>query len=465
MNEKLGRLALWMLVRALPHVPDRLVNAYLVRKTRDIAAPSAGEFLGKLFTELKHQLHRINPLCARRLLENLATPSLLAGETRRKVQAEIGTHPDVMVLSPTMRCNLACTGCYSAHYDRHDDLSTRDLDNIVDQARGIGIHFVVVSGGEPYLRDDLLGAFERHPDVLFMTYTNGIIISDRKLAPKLARLGNVIPCVSIEGFEKETEERRGRGVWQKILSTMSALKDEGVIFGFSGTPTRYNSDLLVSDELVDFYVERGCMIGWLFSYMPVGRNPDVDLMPTPEQRLRRLRRVRELRRTKPIIVADFWCDGQMTDGCLSSGKVYFHVNAQGGIEPCVFNQFSVHNIKQTPLRVALASPYFGYLRQRLGEIHNKYRPCPVTDRPQILRDACRLYQPRPSQAGGDHVISDLAPAIDAYAWQLKRVMDPEWQHDVPNGAVDDDRAHLGASPRMCPDREYAVEHPGQTWKF
>jgi hypothetical protein len=296
--------------------------------------------------------------------------------------------------------------------------------------------------------------------MIFMTYTNGTLIAERELAPRLAKLGNVIPCISVEGFEKETTARRGVGVWNRILTAMAALKQAGVIFGFSGTPTSLNNELIVSDEFIDFYVERGCMVGWYFSYMPVGRDPDLSLMPTPEQRLHRLRRIREIRASKSIVAADFWCDGPLVGGCLSAGRRYFHVNAQGGVEPCVFHQFHVHNIKDVSLKTALSSDYFKYVRQRNREVKNIYRPCPIIDRPQILRDALEKFHPTPSQEGAEKIKSILADGLDEYAVNLKKVMDPVWQEEFPDTpeTVDDSR-HVGEHGRSllnggCPFSVY-----------
>ena len=70
--------------------------------------------------------------------------------------------------------------------------------------------------------------------------------------------------------------------------------------------------MLVSDEFVSFMVKKGASIGWYFNYMPVGRQPDTDLMTSPEQRAYRLKRMGELRKTQDITVADFWNDGLLT---------------------------------------------------------------------------------------------------------------------------------------------------------
>jgi MoaA/NifB/PqqE/SkfB family radical SAM enzyme len=445
----LVHLSLSAAVKGLGLIPDGALRRRIERSKKDLNEPSSGDFLFKLFSEVKRRRRELSPNCLSRLVHNLVGDQILLGTPyRKRNKKELTDYPHMMVISPTMRCNLKCVGCYSAYYNRKDALSTADLDRVYGEAKDLGIRFVVVSGGEPFIREDFLELCERHSDMIFMTYTNGTLIAERQLAPRLAKLGNVIPCISVEGFEKETTLRRGVGVWSRILATMAALKEAGVIFGFSGTPTRLNNDLIVSDEFIDFYVERGCMIGWYFSYMPVGRDPDLSLMPTPEQRLHRMQRIREIRANKPIVAADFWCDGPLVGGCLSAGRRYFHVNAQGGVEPCVFHQFHVHNIKDVSLKTALSSDYFKYVRQRNREVKNIYRPCPIIDRPQILRDALDKFHPMPSQEGAYKIKNVLADGLDEYAVNLKRVMDPVWQSEFPDAPETvDDSQHVGEHGR------------------
>lgn len=447
---RLVHVGLDLVLKTLGWIPEAMIRRRIERSKVDLNEPLSGDFLYKLFTELKRRQPELHPRCVSRLVHNLVGDQILLGTPyRRRNRRELVDYPHLMVLSPTMRCNLHCAGCYSAHYERTDALTTEDLDRVLAQAKELGIRFVVISGGEPFIREDYLELCERHGDMIFMTYTNATLIADRHLAGTLADLGNVIPCISVEGFQAETTARRGPRVWDKILTAMGELKQAGVIFGFSGTPTRLNNDLIVSDEFIDFYTAQGCMIGWYFSYMPVGRNPDLDLMPSPEQRLHRLKRIREIRVSKPIVAADFWCDGPMVGGCLSAGRRYFHVNARGGVEPCVFNQFHVHNVKDVSLATALSSDFFKYIRQRNREVTNVYRPCPIIDRPQILRDALEKFHPTPAQEGAEKIKDGaLARGLDEYAVALKRVMDPLWKQEFPERVEQfDDRQHVGEHGR------------------
>lgn len=421
--------ALKTLTEAVMRIPEPVLLGVMERLLQQgVAMPEGRRFLLKLARELKSQWSRFHPNVRRSFVNNVFGNLLLfSGDKHEAVRKRLGDWPSIMVVSPTMRCNLNCEGCYSANYGREDAISTERFDRLLTECEELGIYFVVVSGGEPYLRRDLLDMFEKHPDIEFLTYTNGTIIHNSKLAPKLAELGNVIPCISVEGFASETDARRGHGVYEKVESVMDDLREAGVMFGFSATPMRTNNDVVVSDEFIDHYISKGCFVGWYFSYMPVGREPNLDFMPTPEQRLYRLRRIREIRRTKPIVAADFWCDGELVGGCLSGGRVYFHVNAAGGVEPCVFHQFSVDSILDKPLIECLDSPYFRHLRQKLATFDNPLRPCPIIDRPEVLREAVRAYGARPSQPGGECLLEGgLAEGLDEYAERLKEVMDPEF---------------------------------------
>lgn len=88
--------------------------------------------------------------------------------------------------------------------------------------------------------------------MFFFVYTNGTL-NDASMAKWLSQLGNVLPCISVEGYEGETDARRGKGTYAKIIAAMDNLRREGVLFGFSATITRQNNELITSDEFIDFY--------------------------------------------------------------------------------------------------------------------------------------------------------------------------------------------------------------------
>ncbi|PIU56874.1 MAG: radical SAM protein, partial [Deltaproteobacteria bacterium CG07_land_8_20_14_0_80_38_7] len=316
----------------------------------------------------------------------------------------------------------------SAEHSKSEDLSFEAFDNLIQQAKDMGIYFIVITGGEPYVYNRIFEIFEKHSDVYFQTYTSAYTLAEMDHVEKIAKLGNVLPCISIEGFEEETEKRRGKGHFKRILKAMAKLKEYGVPFGFSATVTRENNEKLLSDELIDFYSAEGCSVGYFFQYMPIGRSPVFDLVPTPQQRMYRYERVLQLRKEKPILLADFWCDGPLVGGCLAGGRRYLHVNNLGNVEPCVFAQAYDMNIYDNSLLEVLRdSKLFKAIRKRQPYSDNLLRPCMIIDVPECWREAIEESGAKLSHNTADNVAKDLRGKIESFADEYEKLSSPVWE--------------------------------------
>ena len=156
-----------------------------------------------------------------RLLDTVLQ-NIIANDSKR--DQSFGHGPLLLVVSPTSRCNLKCTGCYAAcDTANYAHLDFDVFDRIVTQKKKLwDSHLTVVSGGEPFMwrhkERGLLDLIEKHPTEFFMLYSNGTLITD-DIARRMAELGNVSPAISVEGFEYETDARRGKGVFKKILKS------------------------------------------------------------------------------------------------------------------------------------------------------------------------------------------------------------------------------------------------------
>lgn len=360
---------------------------------------------------------------------------ILAPANRARAEKKYGVHvPWAMLIDPTGRCNLNCKGCWAAEYDRTQDMNFATLDRVIGEAEDLGIHFIVVSGGEPTVRmDELMALAEKHGDSVFHVFTNGTLI-DRKAAQRFAELGNVTFAISLEGFEEETDARRGRGVFARIMRGMDNLREAGVIYGFSATYTRYNTDVLASDRFIDLMIEKGCAYGWLFTYVPVGGDADLEYMATPEQREEMYRQVQKWRAEKPIFVADFWNDGAAVGGCIAGGRCYFHINAAGDVEPCAFVHYSNVNIKDTSLVEALKCPLFKAYQSNQPFNHNHLRPCPIIDNPKMLERVVAESGAHPTQKNGV-TASQLCRPLYGYAEKWGKRADAIWAEGHPESEV------------------------------
>jgi len=338
--------------------------------------------------------------------------------------------PTAILISPSMRCNLRCVGCYAAEYDDEDDLTEEEVESIITQGEEIGSRVFVMLGGEPFVWRPLLNIIERHPQSVFMVFTNATMINDR-VADRIVELGNVCPTISIEGGRESTDARRGEGTYDRIMAAMDRLHERGAMFAFSATATSHNIAEITSEEFADLMVEKGAFYGWYFAYMPVGRNPDLSLMPTPDQRDQLRRGVMHIRKTRPLLVADFWGDGTLTGGCLSGGRKYLHINNKGDVEPCIFAHFATDNIKEKSLIDCLCSDFFKDLRRMQPFGKNLLRPCPIIDHPAVMKKVVERNHAYPTHEGAETLINELQPGLHTYAAGVRDKLNPIWQNEMP----------------------------------
>lgn len=350
-------------------------------------------------------LTHIHPNVKKRLGHNWFINYLLLGVPyREKLSQKNGFHiPQFILVDPTSACNLSCEGCWAGKYSQKNSLSPERINQLFKEAKDLGIYWIVLSGGEPLCYPHLFDLLAKHNDLAFMAYTNGTLINE-KVADKIIEVGNFSPAISLEGWKETTDARRGAGTFEKVIRAMDLLRARGALFGASITVTRHNLMEVTSEDFIDFLIEKGVIYGWLFHYIPIGRNPDVDLMVTPEQRAYLAERIPYIRTHKPILLADFWNDGELTLGCIAGGRHYFHINSRGDVEPCAFVHFAVDNINEKSLVEVIKSPLFEAYQKRQPFNCNHLLPCPIIDNPQALRDIVRESGAHPTHEGAETVL-------------------------------------------------------------
>lgn len=320
------------------------------------------------------------------MFENfIINASVLGCRRQDKVKKEHDCNvPWAILMDPTSACNLHCIGCWAAEYGSKLNMSYETLDDIVRQGTELGVFFYIFSGGEPLVRKrDIIRLCEAHPDCEFLSFTNGTLI-DEAFADEMLRVKNFVPAISVEGFEEETDSRRGDGTYAAVARAMEILKRKKLAFGISCCYTSKNAEIIGSEEYFDDMIAKGAKFAWLFTYMPVGAEAVPELMATAAQREFMYHQIRKFRETKPIFTMDFWNDGEYVKGCIAGGRCYLHINANGDIEPCAFIHYADCNIKDNTLLEALQAPLFMqyHLNQPFNENH--LRPCPLLDNPGRL---------------------------------------------------------------------------------
>lgn len=370
---------------------------------------------------------------------------------RMEYMKKYGYRPPVfMTISPGKACNLRCIGCYAASGgENKEKLPWSVTDEIITQAKELwGMNFFVISGGEPLLyKDDgkgILDLFEKHSDSYFLMYTNGTLIN-KDVAQRMAKLGNVTPSISVEGLREETDYRRGKGVFDKILKAYANLREAGVPFGMSITATRLNINTIMSEEFSDFYFHKqGVIYGWIFQYMPIGRGYTLNLMPTPEERLRLFEWEWDLVRKKDIFLADFWNSATSSDGCIAAARSggYFYIDWNGDVMPCVFVPYTVDNVvdafkNKRNLNDIINSGFFKDIREwqdeyaykRPPQEHGNWmRPCFIRDHHQEFLKIVNKYGAKPADDDAKLALTDKEyhDGLIKYDEKMARLTDNIW---------------------------------------
>ena len=302
-----------------------------------------------------------------------------------------------------------------------------EIDSIINQGKELGVYMYIYTGGEPMVRkNDLLEICRRHPECVFLSFTNGILI-DEVFAKEMLKVKNFVPAISIEGDEDATDSRRGKGTYQKVLRAMNLLKEYKLPFGVSCCYTAYNADSISSEEFIDTLIEFGAKFAWFFHYMPVGNDAVLELLPSPEQREMMYKRIRHYRTTKPLFTIDFQNDGEYVGGCIAAGRNYLHINPNGDVEPCVFIHYSDSNIREKTLLEALKAPLFMAYKEGQPFNENHLRPCPMLENPEKLREIVHKTNAHSTDLQSLETVDHLCDKCKNYACNWKPTADRLWK--------------------------------------
>lgn len=130
---------------------------------------------------------------------------------------------DAAYLHVTDRCNLHCLGCYSYVEKRNSrsDLSTLDFYHILQALKEVGVKKLVISGGEPFLREDLWDILRYGKEECKIQYitviTNGTL--DFKVYEAAIPYMDEVN-ISIDGYNEESCFIRDEGIMPKVIHTI-----------------------------------------------------------------------------------------------------------------------------------------------------------------------------------------------------------------------------------------------------
>jgi MoaA/NifB/PqqE/SkfB family radical SAM enzyme len=338
--------------RAHMHALDASILRMFGTMARSLSSPARARFLMRAY---RHQRR--------------------AARRRRRWERR-GTHvPAFGIISVTRRCNLRCAGCYAGalHGTDGDEMSSEQLRSVLRQARELGISIILLAGGEPLARADLLDATAEFPEIVFPLFTNGTLIEEATVE-RLTEQRHVIPVLSLEGDPFVTDARRGKGVHAQVMAAMDRLSDAQLLFGTSITLTRENFDTVTDEAYVRGLVEADCALFFYISYVPAHGGTE-SLVLTPDQASSIADRVERFRQRFPAWFLAFPGGEEEFGGCLAAGRGFLHISADGRVEPCPFSPFSDVSVAEVPLKEALDSRLLRVIREEGGALEESTGGC------------------------------------------------------------------------------------------
>ena len=293
------------------------------------------------------------------------------GERKRKAYLRRDIQiPPMIIFSVTNACNLDCAGCYAKvlHQSKQQELTPTQFRETIKQASDLGVSVILLAGGEPLMRAGLLETLKEFPSMIFLLFTNGTLL-DETAVQQLKRQRNILPVVSIEGDQQDTDLRRGGGVYERASQVFASLKEAKILFGTSITQTSRNFTLVNDEAYLKEMMDRGVKVFFFINYLPMDPG-SAHLALHPQQVMDHLHILEELRIKYPALFLAFPGGEVELGGCIAGGKGLVHINPQGDVQPCPFSPFSDANLTQVSLLDALRSKRLEIIRssgERLDE--------------------------------------------------------------------------------------------------
>lgn len=292
-----------------------------------------------------------------------------AQNTRLAYEQNCRHIPPFLIASITKSCNLFCKGCYArankacGEHGEHGLLTAARWGELFHEAEQLGVAFILLAGGEPLMRREVLERAAGYKDIIFPVFTNATLIDEVYLS-LFDHHRNLVPVLSIEGSREETDSRRGEGIYDSLTKAMIALRERGIFFGASITVTAGNVQQVTEGAFIQELNHNGCKAVFYVEYVPADSMAAVLAPGDAERSLLEERQMALRQRFEDMLFLSFPGDEKHTGGCLAAGRGFFHINADGGAEPCPFSPYSDVSVKEQTLLEALESPLFTGLREQ-----------------------------------------------------------------------------------------------------
>ncbi|MBM4103666.1 MAG: radical SAM protein [Planctomycetes bacterium] len=282
--------------------------------------------------------------------------------------------PSIVAFEITRRCPLRCRHCRAAAtpvdrvaanersevHGKQDFLSTRQCKYILDAVAELHKCVVVLTGGEPMVRDDIFELVEYGRSIgLRMAVATCGAMFDKLAAMRFKQAGILSLSFSLDGPDANTHDnfRQMSGAYDIMLKAIELVRAAGIRFQINTTVTALNADKL--DAIAQLAINLGVACWNPFMLVPVGRAAqDKNLLLSPNQYEVILHKLADMKTSFPIELR-VTCGPQFArvarqrkiagadtvPGCLAADGFAF-ISHKGDVQTCGFLEISAGNLLQ-----------------------------------------------------------------------------------------------------------------------
>jgi radical SAM protein with 4Fe4S-binding SPASM domain len=285
--------------------------------------------------------------------------------------------PLVLSWNITRKCNLKCSHCYinATSNKLKNELTTSEAKNLIDQISEVSRPLLILSGGEPLLRDDVfeLIRYGVSKGLKMGLGSNGSLI-DTETAHQLKNAGISTVSISLDSIDPELHDQfRGvAGSWKKAVNAIKVLRENNVLIQVNTTVTQQNYTEI--DKIMSLAEDMGVENFHLFFLVPTGRGVKMsDITPAIYESMIKTTFAKAANHNlnvRPSCAPQFMriasAEGldmrQWIRGCIA-GLYYCRVYPDGEITPCPYLPIKLGNIKEKTFKdIWFNSEFFKSLR-------------------------------------------------------------------------------------------------------
>ena len=153
-------------------------------------------------------------------------------------------------------------------------MTSMQWESIFEQAKSIGVSFILLAGGEPLIRRDVIEKASNIKDIIFPIFTNGTLVDEEYI--KLLKVTEILYLYLVLMVTRsKTNKRRGEGTYELLVNTMDSLKSNGILYGASITVTSENIYNVTNNSFISELYNRGCKVIFFVEYVPVDTSTKV----------------------------------------------------------------------------------------------------------------------------------------------------------------------------------------------